>query len=47
MSAQASMKDLVGYQYVSTGHLPPSEDVVRLVDEAHERYKANTEGENS
>jgi len=41
------MEDLVGYQYVSTGHLPPSEDVVRLVDEAYERYKSNTEGKNS
>jgi glutaminase len=41
------MEDLVGYQYVSTGHLPPSEDVVRLVDEAYEHYKSNTEGENS
>ena len=41
------MEDLVGYQYVSTGHLPPSEEVVRLVDEAYERYKSNTEGKNS
>jgi glutaminase len=47
MSARASMEDLVGYQYVSTGHLPPAEDVVRLVDEAYERYKSNTEGKNS
>ena len=46
LSAQASIEDL-GYQYVSTGHLPPSEDVVRLVDEAYGRYKSNTEGKNS
>jgi glutaminase len=46
MSAKASMKDL-GYQNVSTGHLPPSEDVIRLVEEAHERYKSNAEGNNS
>jgi glutaminase len=47
MSVQASMEDLVGYQYVSTGHLPPSEEVVRLVDEVYERYKSNTDGNNS
>ena len=33
--------------YVSTGHLPPSDRVRALVAEAHERFKANTEGENS
>jgi glutaminase len=47
MSAQAAKEDLVGYQYVSTGHLPPAEDVVRLVDEVYERYKSNTDGKNS
>src|SRR5271169_4089633 len=47
MSAQTAMENLVGYQYVSTGHLPPAEDVVRLVDEVYERYKSNTEGRNS
>ena len=33
--------------YVSTGHLPPVEDVQRLVVEAHARFNANTEGQNS
>ena len=33
--------------YVSTGHLPPSELVVRFVFEAYERFKENSEGENS
>jgi glutaminase len=47
MSAQASVEDLVDYQHISTGHLPAAEDVVRLVDEAYARYKANTDGKNS
>ena len=47
MSAQASVEDLGGYQYISTGHLPPAEDVVRLVDEVYARYKSNTKGKNS
>jgi glutaminase len=33
--------------YVSTGHLPPSEQVTALVAEAHARYKSNAEGKNS
>jgi glutaminase len=33
--------------HVSTGRLPSPERVKALVDEAHARYKANTEGENS
>ena len=33
--------------YVSTGHLPPSTSVKDLVAEAYERFKSNTEGENS
>jgi glutaminase len=33
--------------YVSTGHLPPSEQVRALVNEAHARYKSNAEGKNS
>lgn len=33
--------------YVSTGHLPPPDSVSSLVAEAHERYKSNTEGQNS
>ena len=33
--------------YVSTGCLPPSEVVAALVNDAHERFKSNTEGRNS
>ncbi|WP_426533099.1 glutaminase A [Bradyrhizobium sp. McL0615] len=42
-----SQADLADYPYVSTGHLPPAEEVVRLLDEAHRRYKENTDGKNS
>src|SRR5262245_30908629 len=33
--------------YISTGRLPESELVDRLVREAHDRFKTNREGENS
>ena len=33
--------------YVSTGHLPPEDRVRALVAEAHERFRSDTEGENS
>jgi glutaminase len=33
--------------YVSTGHLPDPKTVQQLVDEAHRRFKSNTDGENS
>ena len=33
--------------YISTGHLPPDESVLRLVQEAHDRFRSNTEGANS
>ncbi len=33
--------------FVSTGRLPRPEQVEALVAEAHERYRTNTEGENS
>jgi glutaminase len=36
-----------GAVYVSTGHLPPSEQVKALVAEAHARYRSNAEGKNS
>src|SRR5262249_19027368 len=39
--------DGAGAVYVSTGHLPPSEQVTALVAEAHARYKSNAEGKNS
>lgn len=33
--------------YVSTGHLPPGDEVRALVAEAHARFQSNTEGTNS
>jgi glutaminase len=33
--------------FVSTGHLPSPEQVKNLVAEAHERYQANTDGQNA
>jgi len=48
VSAQASMEDdLVGYQNVSTGHLPAAEHVVKLLDEAYQRCRSNKDGMNS
>ena len=34
-------------KYISTGHLPPTETVQTIVDEAHARYKDNDEGQNA
>ena len=47
MSAQSGIEDLVNHQYVSTGHLPAAEHVIRLVDEAYERCRSNKDGKNS
>ncbi len=33
--------------YVSTGHLPAPDQIQKMVNDAHARYKSNTEGENS
>ena len=33
--------------YVSTGHLPPQQEIEELVEEAYERFKSNTDGKNS
>jgi glutaminase len=33
--------------FVSTGHLPPVEEVQKLVSEAYARFKSNTDGQNS
>jgi len=33
--------------YISTGHLPPADQVKALVAEAHERYRSNADGQNS
>ena len=43
----SGIEDLVNYQYVSTGHLPPAQHVIRLVDEAYERCRSNKDGKNS
>jgi glutaminase len=47
MNSRLSTDEAVGTSYVSTGHLPPTELVRTLVDEAHERYKSTAEGKNS
>jgi glutaminase len=47
MNEQAGVGVVADYPYVSTGHLPPAEEIVRLVDEVHARYKSNTDGKNS
>jgi glutaminase len=47
MSKEAVVGGLADYPYVSTGHLPPAAEIVRLVDEAHVKYKSNADGENS
>ena len=47
MSARASIDQPASASYVSTGHLPAPERVKALVDEAHQRYRSNTEGKNS
>ena len=47
MSAKLRPGDAAASSYVSTGHLPSADLVKRLVDEAHARFKSNTEGENS
>jgi glutaminase len=39
--------DDAGTAYVSTGHLPSPDRVKALVAEAYERFKSNTEGQNS
>ena len=33
--------------YISTGHLPPQEEIQELIAEAHARFKSNDEGKNS
>jgi glutaminase len=45
MSADESWD--AGPAYISTGHLPPRENVRQLIAEAHERYRLNTDGQNS
>jgi hypothetical protein len=47
MSTLTQAENAAEAPYVSSGHLPPSEQVTALVAEAYERYKSNTEGRNS
>ena len=39
--------DSLDSSFVSTGHLPTPDTITALVNEAHARYKSNTDGENS
>jgi glutaminase len=39
--------DSLDSSFVSTGHLPTPEAIAALVNEAHARYKSDTDGENS
>jgi glutaminase len=39
--------DSLDSSFVSTGHLPTSEAITALVNEAHARFNSNTDGENS
>jgi glutaminase len=47
MSARAKLQSARESPYVSSGDLPSPEMVKSLVAEAYERYKSNTDGENS
>jgi glutaminase len=47
MDTRASLDELPDYPCVSTGLLPPSGEIVRLVDGSCQRYKTNTDGKNS
>jgi hypothetical protein len=43
MNTSREVED-AGASYVSTGHLPPPDQVRALVDEAYERFEAVAEG---
>lgn len=47
MKAQTKLSVKNHRAYVSTGHLPPPEQVKALVTEAHKRFKSDKEGKNS
>lgn len=44
MDTQVHSEDQVNIPYISTGHLPEPEITQRLVSEAHNRFKHNTDG---
>lgn len=46
MPVRANIRDEKA-SYISTGHLPSPDQVKELLAEAHERFKANTDGANS
>src|SRR5215831_2757914 len=47
MNPQRPIDESAGASYVSTGHLPSPDMVKGLVGEAFERYRSNTDGQNS
>ena len=47
MFTPPQMNDTATLELVSTGHLPPPEQVKRTVDEAYTRFKSVSEGKNS
>ena len=47
MAMQPQPPEPAGASYVSTGRLPPAAQVKSLVAEAYDRYKSNTDGQNS
>ena len=47
MSKQVIDEDFLDDPYVSTGQLPPAADVGRLIEEAYQRYKSNSDGKNA
>jgi glutaminase len=47
MNGPVPIDEAAGASYVSTGRLPPPEQVKALVNEAHQRFKSNAEGKNS
>ena len=47
MAPQNVIEDSAGPHYISKGRLPPPELVTELVREVHQRFKSNTDGENS
>ena len=43
----AAFQSAGGKNYVSTGHLPPPDDIRELVNEAHATFQSNDDGDNS
>jgi glutaminase len=47
MDVRTAIAEPIDQPYVSTGHLPEPEMVQKLVEDAHTRFKTNTDGQNS